>query len=239
MMQLRRSPLDESRFGITAARADDVTAADIPALLGFCAAEGVRLLMVRTQSANPADAQAFENAGFRLMDTLVYYGRAIDGNRPVERRELRSARMEDAAATAALAAEAFRDYGGHYHADPRLPRELCDAVYVSWAERSCSTPGVADAVLLAEEAGELVGFVTLRLNSADEGEVPLYGVHPSAQGRGIGRDLIGGALNWFQSRGASRMIISTQVTNTASQTVWIRCGFAPFSAHYSFHRWFD
>ena len=238
-MQLRRSPLDEARFGVTAARADGVTAADLPALLAFCAAEQVRLLMVRTTDATPAGAQAFEEAGFRLMDTLVYYERVLDDSLPVPALPLRSAYPQDASAVAALAAEAFRDYGGHYHADSRLPRSLCDGVYVSWAERSCAVAGVADAVLLAEDAGQLLGFVTLRLNSPQEGEVPLYGVHPAAQGRGIGRSLIAGALAWFKARGAARMVISTQITNMASQHVWIRCGFAPLSAHYSFHRWFD
>jgi len=238
-MQVRRSPLDEARFGMAAARADGVTAADVPALLAFCAAESVRLLMVRTADAAPAGAQAFEEAGFRLMDTLVYYGRPVDDCLPAAQHTLRPAVLFDAPSVAALAAEAFRDYGGHYHADSRLPRDLCDGVYVSWAERSVAVAGVADGVLLAEEAGKLVGFVTLRLNSATEGEVPLYGVHPAAQGRGIGRSLIAGALAWFRERGAARMVISTQVTNIASQTVWIRCGFTPITAHYSFHRWFD
>jgi len=47
-----------------------------------------------------------------------------------------------------------------------------------------------------------------------------------------------GALRWFEARGRSRMLISTQITNVAVQKVWIRLGFEPSKSYYTFHKWF-
>ena len=47
------------------------------------------------------------------------------------------------------------------------------------------------------------------------------------------------ALEWSAERGVRRMIISTQVSNIAPQTVWVRLGFEPTRSYYTFHQWFD
>ncbi|MBZ0288565.1 MAG: GNAT family N-acetyltransferase, partial [Anaerolineae bacterium] len=64
-------------------------------------------------------------------------------------------------------------------------------------------------------------------------------VDPALQGKGVGRGLMIGALLWFEARGIAKMLISTQVTNVASQKVWVRLGFEPSHAFYTFHKWFD
>ncbi len=115
----------------------------------------------------------------------------------------------------------------------------CDDVYASWAYRSCISREVADEVLVAELQGKAVGFITLKMRSQQEGEAPLYGVDPSMQGQGIGRDLMIEAMHWFASRGVKTMIMSTQITNLSSQKVWLRLGFEPIPAEYTFHKWFD
>jgi GNAT superfamily N-acetyltransferase len=176
------------------------------------------------------------------MDTLVYYRfdltkRAIPedtGNFPVRRL-----RPGDEEQVRLVAVAAFKGYKGHYHADRRLDRRRCDEGYVSWAERSCIPKTAAAEVLVAESNGEVVGFATLRLNSAEEAEGLLYAVAPEWQGRGIGPSLMIRSLQWCRSQGAQRMIISTQVTNVSMQKVWCRVGFEPSHSYYTFHKWFS
>jgi len=144
----------------------------------------------------------------------------------------------DASPVRAIAAAAFSGYGGHYHADPRLDDEQCDEVYADWAERSCVSKDVADEVLVAELDGQIVGFVTMRFNSDDEAEVVLNGVAPPAQGRGVYRSLMIRAMDLCASRGRTRIVISTQLTNVVVQKVWTRLGFELTSAYYTFHKWF-
>ena len=112
----------------------------------------------------------------------------------------------------------------------------CDEVYQDWARRSCLSRDVAGEVLVADD-GRLVGFGTLKLNDPSEGEGGLYAVAPRARGAGLYRALMIESLRWCRARGAERMVISTQVTNLASQTVWSRLGFDPARSYYTFHLW--
>jgi GNAT superfamily N-acetyltransferase len=94
-------------------------------------------------------------------------------------------------------------------------------------------------VLIGEHpAGVVAGFATLRMNSPEEGEGVLFGVHPCAQGRGMYWSFMVKALEWCGQRGASRMVVSTQITNLSVQKVWTRMGFELFSSYYTFHLWF-
>ncbi len=175
------------------------------------------------------------------MDTLIYYRR--DLRRALPRKispiPIRAARPEDEEEVRRIAAEAFRGYGGHYHADPRLDPMKADETYRDWAVRSCRGE-LADEVLVAAGEGErLSGFITLRLNGPEEVEGGLFAVSPEARGRGVSRALIVEALRWCWQRGARHMLISTQITNIAVQKVWIRAGFEPSHAYYTFHIWFD
>lgn len=239
---IRLSPLDTQRFGIRTARAFAGTVEDVSAILDFCAREDVDLLIVRCHADDLRTAHRLEQAGGRLMDTLIYYCRDLQGT-PIPAEEpfvlIRSARPEDVEAVRRIAAEAFRGYRGHYHADPRLDPVNSDEAYVDWAVRSCRGELADEVLVAAEEGGRLLGFVTLRLNDPKEVEGGLFAVSPEARGKGIARALIIEALRWCQRRKMARFLISTQITNIAAQKVWIRAGLEPSYAYYTFHVWFD
>ncbi|MBI5670376.1 MAG: GNAT family N-acetyltransferase [Chloroflexi bacterium] len=241
------SALDEARWGVRSARALGVTADNLAQALDFCRAHDVVFLVARCPVSDLRGAQAMEQHGFLLMDTLLYFTRDLtmdtlpspplrEGG--LNRVVVRPARADEAETVGELAARAFAGYNGHYHADTRLDRAACDAVYRDWAVRSCLSQQVADKVLVAEADGRMAGFVTIK-KRGDLGEGPLYGVEPAAHGRGIGGALMAAAMMWLKQRGARRMEMSTQVTNVPSQKVWVRLGFEPAHAEYTFHKWFD
>ena len=236
------SSIDEERFGIRTARATKVTLEMIPSMIDFCDDNSVSLLIARSLASELRVAQALEREGFILMDTLVYYQRNLTNTaipsdsgkvtvRPIGPGEEDKVKI--------VAAEAFRGYFGHYHADDRLDRSKCDEVYISWAFLSCVSRDVADEVLVADLDGCIIGFATLRLNSQEEGEGVLFGITPSAQGKGIYRSFMISGMEWCFSKGTKRMIVSTQITNIAVQKSWTRLGFEPSYAYYTFHKWFD
>jgi GNAT superfamily N-acetyltransferase len=241
-LAINLSAIDEERFGVRTARVYAVTRDQLPAITEFCESKNIQFLIARCQAYELSAVQAMEQQGFILMDTLVYYTRRL-ANAPIppiaDQITVRPVRSEEADQVGSLAAKIFRGYRGHYHADSRLDQKKCDEVYSSWAYRSCVSTEAADGVLVAEWNGLIVGFLTLRTHSSEVGEVPLYGVDPSIQGHGIGRGLVIGALRWFEARGVEKMFISTQVTNLSSQKVWVRLGFEPTLAQYTFHKWFD
>ncbi len=235
------SAIDEARFGVRTARTQGITASSVSEILAFCEANRVELLIARCPATDIRTVQVLEVQGFLLMDTLVYFIRDLaakpipldTGGVPV-----RPFRPGDEAGVRAVAQGAFRGYAGHYHADPRLDPAKCDEAYLSWAERSCTAPGVADAVLVAVSEDTVAAFATLRLNSPHEGEGILFGVSPALQGRGVYRSLMIRGIEWCLARGARSMVVSTQLTNVAVQKVWTRLGFEPRNAYYTMHKWF-
>lgn len=235
------SALDLDRFGIVTARAPLVTAADVEPALAFCRSNRVRLLIARCRTEDLAAAQRLEAEGARLMDTLVYFARPVDRgvSEPSPAVPVRLLREGEADEVLHVAADAFSGYSGHYHADPRLDRSACDAVYASWAHRSCLDPAVADRVLVAELEGRLVGFLTLKARAPGEQEIVLNGVSPRAQRHGVYRSLVLGAVAQARADGADRLVVSTQVTNVAVQRTWTRLGFEPSHSFYTFHLWLD
>jgi ribosomal protein S18 acetylase RimI-like enzyme len=240
--QVSLSAIDEERFGIRTARASNVTVDGLSAVMDFCKANRVVLLISRCLISETKAAQAMERYGFLLMDTLVYYERDLvkkpiptDTGRSLVRPIMRGEEDD----VKKIAEEAFRGYFGHYHADSRLDRAKCDEAYISWATRSCVSREIADEVLIADLNGATVGFVTLRFSSPKEGEVALVGVSPAAQGLGISPSLMIHAMHWFRSKEATRLVISTQIINIAAQKVWTRIGFEFSHAYYTFHKWFD
>ena len=232
------SPLEEERFGVRTVRVNALARADLPELLDFCRKSAVQMVIARCPSGDLECAQAFEAAGGRLMDTLVYYGLELARKpRAPLPAHVRLASEREVEPLVAIAAESFRGYQGHYHADARLARDACDAAYTDWVKRSVLDAKVADAVYACDVDGRLAAFATMRANSREEGEGVLFGVAPWAQGRGIYADLIRAGIEWCRAREHVRMVVSTQVTNLAVQKVWVRQGFEPSSSYYTFHLW--
>lgn len=240
-MPIELNALETSRFGIVAARVVDVTASP-EAIAAAAYAKGVQMLTVRVDVSNLPRVHALEAAGFRLMDTLVYYRRDL-ADLPSTRRladgvTIRQATPADVASVASVAREAFSGYVGHYHADPRLNDTEADSAYVEWAEMS-TRRGSSDApVLLAEIAQAVAGFLTLRRNSPDEMEIVLNAVGPENQGKGLYAALVAASLSLSRKAGAERIISSTQINNYAVQRIWARLGFLHFKSVYTFHKWF-
>jgi ribosomal protein S18 acetylase RimI-like enzyme len=235
------SPLDEERFGIRTARASDVLPETVPEVLEFCRENRVVLAACRCSVSEPLAAQELERAGFLLMDTLVYYARDLRRGEAAEEEEgslVRPFRPGEEEAVRRVAADAFRGYVSHYHADPRLDPRKCDEVYPDWAFRTC-VRGAADQVLVAESEGAVAGFASIRRNSPDEADVLLFAVDPAHQGRGIARALLLKTMEWCRSRRVSRLLYSTQITNQPAQKLLVRIGFEPAHAFYTFHKWFD
>lgn len=235
------SVLDGERFGVRTARAMNITGESLPAVLEFSYQQGVQFLISRCSTQDLSVAQAMERVGFELMDTLVYYRFSFQNKGLPELRSvpIRFIGPGDAESIRQIAREAFHGYRGHYHADPRLDRFDCDDVYVDWAGRSCLQKDMADEVLIAEPGGELLGFLTLKMLNTKEVDGRLFAVSPVAQSKGLGQALLIEGLHWCKSRGMRAMIISTQITNLASQISWVRVGFDPYESFYIFHKWFD
>lgn len=239
---IRLSPIDEKRFGFPTARANDVTLEQLHLVLQFCREHNVELLIARTPAADTNTAQAMEAEGFLLMDTLVYYSKPLNDHPLIEHTQgvlPRSIQPGEEDGVKRVAQAAFQGYFGHYHADQRLPREKSDQVYPSWARNLCLERSEDQEVFVVDVEDTIVGFGAFRMNTPAEGEGVLFGVSPEFQQMGVYRSILVAGINWCIQKEADSVISSTQITNLASQRAWIRLGFLPTEAFYTFHKWFE
>jgi len=236
------SAIDEQRFGIKTARILQMTSHMMPDVMDFCRSNKVDLLIARCRTTELETVQEMERQGFLLMDTLIYYSRKIPDD-PMPQYNTRiwvhPFSEGEEQTIAGLAAECFRGYSGHYHADTRLDSARCDEVYVSWALSECASQGKSKEVLVADVEDTPAGFVTLGVINPDECDVGLFCVKPLFRGTDVARSLMIQGMKWGAERGAEKMLTSTQIVNLASQKIWIRLGFEPDHACYTFHKWFD
>jgi GNAT superfamily N-acetyltransferase len=238
-MRIGLSLDDERRFGVRAARADIENAGEVADLMRFCHEHGVVFLIARCPVSELRTVQTLEEEGLRLMDTLVYSSRNLESWSAAKSEdiEVSALRSGEVGAVESIAREAFHEYQGHYHADPRLDPASCDEVYVDWAVRSCSGE-FANIVLLARIGGLPAGFMTFR-RRGDEGEAVVGGVAQAFKGRGVYRSLLVSGITWLKGEGVKLATLSTQITNISVQRVWCGLGFTPTRATYTLHGWFE
>jgi GNAT superfamily N-acetyltransferase len=228
------SPLDSKRFGVVVARADEVAANDLPALLEFCEEHEVELLIARCDGADLGALRGLTAAGLVALDAQIIFKGLPEA---AWDSRFRPATAADGDAIAALARVSFERYAGHYQADPRLDPEACAAGYVDWALRGLAGDA-ADVVFVAEIGDELAAFATVEQRE-EEVIVHLAGVAESTQGRGLHACALSHSMAWAAERGAHGMIAITSHNNLSAQHNFMKLGLRPVASTMTFHGWRD
>ncbi|HIE11571.1 MAG TPA: GNAT family N-acetyltransferase [Kiritimatiellae bacterium] len=165
---------------------------------------------------------------------------AEDSLPPTDAANVREWRPGDLSLLCEIARESHTD--SRYFFDRNFPDSACRAFYEEWIRRSCA--GYADRVLVAEDSGVPVGYITCHrrprsFSSPESGQIGLIGVHRDARGRGVGRGLIRRALRWFRQEGIERVSVVTQARNIAAQCLYQSVGFRTYSVQTWYHKWME
>ena len=121
----------------------------------------------------------------------------------------------------------------HYDFDPQrfLPaRPRTPADYASFISTQLEDPN--KTVLVADNDGDVVGYAFAAVEGYDymalrgpAGVLHDLIVAPEYRGRGVGRLLLGAALEFCRSRGVPRVVLSTADRNVAAQRLFASMGF--------------
>jgi GNAT superfamily N-acetyltransferase len=140
-----------------------------------------------------------------------------------------------ATAMDAMVADAFRDYGNHYLANPLFDPALALAGYQEWARREIAN-GVVALRNIENRDGmpEMLGFLTYG-DASGAAEFALGGVVADAQGAGLYAHLLAGMEDRAASRGIGSVVCSTQSRNVRVQRRWADYGFMPVLSVFTVH----
>ena len=115
--------------------------------------------------------------------------------------------------------------------DRNIEREFGFVSGKGWKERKARDVAVdcelqPDGVFVADEDGQVIGFVTSRLDRfTGIGRIPNLAVDELCRGRGCGSALIRHAVEWMRSQGMAMAKIETLDQNDGGQALYPRCGF--------------
>ena len=94
----------------------------------------------------------------------------------------------------------------------------------------------AEGIFVAEVEGKVLGYISTVLDrEAGKGRIPNLAVAASARGQGIGRALIGHALDYFRREDLACAVIETLDSNPIGQTLYPATGFQEIArqVHYA------
>src|SRR4051812_16174515 len=81
-------------------------------------------------------------------------------------------------------------------------------------------------IFVAEQDGRFVGYITTRIDrEAGRGRIPNLAVAAEFRGRGLGRELIDHALDYFRAEKLVYAVIETMAQNAIGQHLYPACGF--------------
>jgi dTDP-4-amino-4,6-dideoxy-D-galactose acyltransferase len=213
-------------------------------VLQECAGTGDHVSL-RVNGEQIAILHALEDEGFNTTDTLLTFVADPPFQLPSKKlaATIRSCRTDDIDKVRTVAQSAFAL--GRWHSDRRIPGKIAGNVYSSWAE-ACCRDDVDHVTFVAEEAGRVTGFVSVKLDADVEsllglkiGVIELIATSQDARRSGVGTALVAASLSWFQDQRVDTVHVGTQSTNTAACRLYERCGFTIAASSYSLTRWLD
>ena len=202
-------------------------------------------LSARVNKEDLSSIHALENKSFRLMDVLVTYSYDLRNTKGLETapvHPVRSIRPCDLPKLAKIAVECFGQMPvatDRFHADPVLPKEKSDELYIEWLVNFSQDP--SNGILVAEINGNPVGFNLCKVNKSISdkiglklGTMVLTAVKYSERNKLVGVSLLNASISWFRDK---VYIIESggQVSNYPIQRVWSKVGFKIMKSQCTFH----
>ncbi|MDX6409530.1 MAG: dTDP-4-amino-4,6-dideoxy-D-galactose acyltransferase [Gaiellaceae bacterium] len=178
---------------------------------------------------------AAERGEFFYTDARITLRKEVRGRREempgVHIREARPGDLEGLQAIARSSHETTR----FYH-DPHFPDDRCGELYAQWI-RSAYDSGAT--VLVVDDGGRAVAYVTCELKTPEQGQIGLIAVDPPMREKRLATALGTASHNWMYEAGVNHVMAVTQARNVAALQFIESQGYVIDSTHIWFHKWYD
>jgi dTDP-4-amino-4,6-dideoxy-D-galactose acyltransferase len=210
-------------------------------MLDWCRKNKIDCVYFLADSEDGKSIRLAEDWGFRLVDIRMTFEYNVSNTHTSESKisnheyPVRPYQQGDISSLERIARDCYHDTRFYY--DPCFSDDACRKLYATWIKRSCE--GYADHVLVAEEKGVTIGYISCHLNHASAvGQIGLFGVDRQVRGRKAGKMLLLNSLKWFAEQGIVKIKVVTQGRNVAAQRFYERCGFYTKRVQIWYHKWF-
>lgn len=184
----------------------------------------------RVPTSDPAALDAFQAAGFRVVDTTITLETAGLPESVQEHAGARFARSGDAAGVEAVAREGFAY--SRFHLDPHIAKATADEVKAQWAANFFKGAR-GDHMVVVNVAGRIAGFLQLLAGNDGVLTIDLVAVAADFRRRGLAAAMIRYAAH--ECAGTRRLRVGTQAANVASLCLYQGLGFVVSATAYVVH----
>ncbi len=217
-------------FGIGSAHGP-LSADDLERLREFASNTDLRCVYWFADVNDASSAKRAQEAGFRYVDTRLTFERKV---------EVAMDSVAVLATQADIEELVFLARSSHsntrFFFDGNFDTTRCEDLYQLWLERSFEGV-IANTVLVVHVDSRPAGYVTVKVLD-DVAQIGLIAVADFAQGRGLGKQLVNGAMRFALGAGAHSMRVATQSRNLGAQRLYVSCGFKPDEVTDIYHGWF-
>lgn len=233
---LRMLPWDSSFWGFRVAgwAATGLEPSRLHRGLAWCRRNRIRCLYFCAHGEDATTQRLLQQEGFLFVDVrtemekkLLQSGESAGGFM------LRKARSRELPALLRLASSAHGNT--RFAKDPGFPGVAVRRLYSLWLAKAARKGAV---LVPAERSGPPAGYIVCEMERGRRGRVGLIAVAPRARGRGLGRNLLRGAEEWFRRDGAREMRAVTQGLSVQALRMYEGAGFRVARVQVWFHRWF-
>lgn len=235
---------DTTFFGSRIARlnAARLTSDSLNEALEWCKSEQIDCLYFLADSDDPPTIWLAEQNQFHLVEIRYTLERSLkDWNpetrpRAAEQVVIRDALTQDIPMLQEIARLSYVD--SRYYFDRHFGEEQWAGYYATWVKNSVE--GGADLRLVAEQDGEILGYITGLVDwEKNQGIYELTGVKSESRRSGVGQELFRSGLDWYVHHGVADLWVATQGRNLTTQRMIQRHGFLSRSCQLYYHKWFD
>lgn len=248
LLAVRTALWDRAHFGFSMSAVSPVYcrggADQMSDLLRECLAElsraGVGLVSARINGDQTPLVHAFEDAGFRYYETVLYpvaSTASLPGSRDPRVRLLAASEVERAAEIAGR--HAYRR--SHFYCDPAFAPEQIDQMYAKWIRTAWEA---GDPIAVIESDQTVNGVFAFRIDdtlSTDlgytYGRMRFLAVDAKARERGLGGALFRGCMHLMKAMGADYVDSGYPTKNHLSARLHGKNGFHPLHEESTFHLW--
>tara|TARA_B100000609_G_scaffold199535_1_gene203867 strand:- start:2762 stop:3778 length:1017 start_codon:yes stop_codon:yes gene_type:complete len=200
----------------------------------------VDFVFARPASSDILSVQGLESIGFRNVGCeLVGNVRCQPLTKPLthELQSIQKTQLDDICSIARMCHE-----HNHYIYDPRLSSEDAAALFEALVRYQATSEHVE--VLVATQEQEAVGFLSFRQNKSLSqffgrpfACLDFIGVHPRAQGQGVGHALNLAALHQLHEQGVKYASVRTMSSNYLALAALHKLGYRITSSNFVLHWW--
>jgi ribosomal protein S18 acetylase RimI-like enzyme len=225
----KQDKFDSQILGLKAAKIIDLNPTRVKNLIYELIKSKIQYAIYRVKSSNYSLIHTLEQNKFLLVDGLICMSLDISSFKLFIEPKIREAGISDLLSLKKLTSNLYS--GTRITNDPLFSKEIANKYYLKWIENSIKGES-ADLVLVWEENGKILGYVTLQ----KKGQIPLLGVSKNSRGRGIAKNLLFAALSEFKKWGVEKINIDTQMDNFPALKTYQRVGFKIVDSYLTF-RW--